>query len=56
MSKIEKKKAKIKERINELENSMRISLTKKDSNTKEISLPEYQKRINLLKAELVNLK
>ena len=56
MSKIEKKKAKIQERINEMENSMRLSLTKKDSNTREISLPEYQKRIQALKSELATLK
>lgn len=56
MSKIEKKKQKLQERIQEMETDMRNALTKKDSNTKEISLPTYQRKIQELKVELLNLK
>lgn len=41
MSKIDKKRKKIEERITFLENEMKTNLTKKDSSTKEISLSEY---------------
>ena len=55
MSKIEKKKAKILERISILENEMRVSLTKKTSNIGEISIGEYQRKIENLNTELRNL-
>lgn len=56
MSKIEKKRKKLQERIQEMETELRLSLTKKDSNTKEIDVPTYQRRINELKKEFLNLK
>jgi hypothetical protein len=56
MSKIEKKKQKLIEKINELEQEVRESLTKKTSNTKEINVAEYQNKIRNLSIELANLK
>lgn len=56
MSRVDKKRKKLQERIIEMETEMRMSLTKKDSNTKEISLPTYQKRIQELRTELSKLK
>lgn len=55
MNKIDKKKLKLKERINELEEEVRISLTKKTSNSAEINIPEYQRKISALKDELRKL-
>jgi len=52
MSKIEKKKEKLKERIEILETELRMSLTKKTSTTKEINVPSYQRKIQELKIEL----
>jgi len=52
MSKIEKKKTKLKERIEMLESEIRISLTKKDSNTREINVPAHMRQINDLKLQL----
>lgn len=56
MSKIDKKREKIKERIELLESEMRTALTKKTSDTKEISVPTYQRKIQDLRVELLNLK
>jgi len=56
MSKIDKKRIKLKERIDLLESEMRVQLTKKTSNTKEISVPSYQRKIQDLKDELSKLK
>lgn len=56
MSKIEKKRKKLQERIEFLENEMRTQLTKKVSNTKEIDVPSYQIKIQDLRKELSNLK
>jgi hypothetical protein len=56
MSKIEKKKQKIRERIKFLEESMIQSLTKKTSDTKEINVPETTRKIQELKIELSNMK
>lgn len=56
MSKIEKKRKKLQERIDFLENEMRTELTKKTSNTKEINVPSYQRKIQDLRVELTNLK
>lgn len=55
MSKIEKKKAKIQERIDTLENELRTSLTKKTSNTREINVPSYQRQIQELKTQLLKM-
>lgn len=52
MSKIEKKKMKIRERIAELESELILHLTKKSSNVREIDVPLYQRRINDLKLQL----
>lgn len=59
MSKVEKKRKKekkLEERIQVMESELRLSLTKKDSNTKEIDVPTYQRRIQELRTELSNLK
>lgn len=56
MSKLDKKKIKLQERIDFLENEMISNLTKKTSNTKEIDVPTYQRNIQKLKLELSNLK
>jgi hypothetical protein len=56
MSKIEKKRKRLQERIQILEDELRLSLTKKDSNTREISVPNHQRKIQELKVELSNLK
>lgn len=52
MSKAEKKRNKILVQIKNLEDEMKLSLTKKTSNTKEISLGEYQRKIADLKSKL----
>lgn len=52
MSKVEKKKAKIQERIMQLENDLRLSLQKKSSAT-EINVPAKTREIAELKAQLV---
>jgi hypothetical protein len=56
MSKIDKKRSKIQERIKFLEDEMTLNLTKKTSNTKEINVPSYQRKIQNLRVELSNLK
>ena len=53
--KIEKKIKKQKERIAILEEELRNSLTKKDSNTAEISVSDMQRKITSAKLELSNL-
>lgn len=55
MSKIEKKKKKLQDRIDFLNDEMRMALTKKTSSTKEISLPEHQKKIKDLQDKLNGL-
>ncbi len=55
MGKIEKKRKKLQDRIDFLKEEMRISLTKKTSSTKEISLPEYHKKISDLQGKLKEL-
>jgi hypothetical protein len=45
MSKVEKKRKKLQERIETMETELRMSLTKKDSNTKEVNVPTYQRKI-----------
>jgi hypothetical protein len=56
MSKIEKKRAKILARIEELEQEMYQNLKQKTSNTPEISIQAYRVRIEVLRNMLVNLK
>ncbi len=55
MANLEKKKQKLRERISTLEEELRIALTQKSSNTKEINLPEQQRKIQQAKLELKNL-
>lgn len=55
MSKVEKKRKKLQERIDFLETEMRVNLTKKTSNTKEIDVPSYQRKIQDLRVELSKL-
>ena len=53
--KIEKKKQRIKERIEELERIVIVALTKKSSSSLEINVGEYQRKINEAKKELALL-
>lgn len=55
MANIDKKKQKLAERIKELESEMISALTKKTSDTREISVPTYQRKIQELKLELQKL-
>jgi homoserine dehydrogenase len=52
---IEKKRKKLQDRIDLLNEEMRTSLTKKTSSTKEISLPNFQKKIKNLQDKLKSL-
>ena len=52
MSKLEKKRNKILERIKNLEDELRISLTKKTSSTAEISVGDYNRKIMEAKMQL----
>ena len=54
MSKLEKKKEKLKARIAELENELQLSLQKKAAGP-AISVPEYTGKIRKLKEELLAL-
>lgn len=56
MEKIDKKKEKLQERINELETELRVSLTKKTSNTKEIDVAGTQRKIQVLRDSLRSMK
>lgn len=49
--KVEKKKRRLLDRIEQLENELRDSLTKKDSATAEISVGDQQRKIAQLKKE-----
>ena len=55
MGKIEKKRRKLQERIDILQEEMNLALTKKSSNTAEISIAEFQRRILDLREKLKNL-
>lgn len=55
-NKLEKKRKKLVDRITLLEDELRLSLTKKDSNTKEISVSGHQRKIADLRKELGSLK
>jgi hypothetical protein len=52
MGKIDKKKKRLQERILYLEEELRTSLTKKDSNTKEINVATHQEKIKELRKQL----
>lgn len=56
MGKLEKKKAKLKERIETLELELKTSLGKKTSDTKEIDIASHMRKINDLRKELNDLK
>lgn len=56
MSKIDKKRKKLQERIDTLQDELRLSLTKKDSATAEISVGDYQRKIQQAQEQLNNLK
>ena len=49
--KVEKKKRRLLDRIEQLENELKDSLTKKDSATAEISVGDQQRKIAQLKKE-----
>jgi uncharacterized protein YPO0396 len=55
MGKVDKKKRKLQERIDTLQEELRSSLTKKDSSTKEIDVPSHQRKIQELQKELNSL-
>lgn len=52
MSKIDKKKRKLQERIDSLQSDLTMSLTKKSGNIAEINVGEYQRKISELRLEL----
>lgn len=54
--KVEKKRAKILERIETLESNMKLALQKKAHNGPEINLPKIQKELTELRAQLAALK
>jgi hypothetical protein len=55
MGKIEKKKKRLLESINKLEQELILSLTKKTTNSVEINVPKQQRRIADLKLQLSKL-
>jgi len=56
MSKIEKKREKLKERILTLETEMKKNLQQKTSNTVEINISKYLQKIELTNKQLQLLK
>ncbi len=54
MSKVDKKKAKLQERITQLETELKVSLQKKAQGP-AISVPKYTQEIQALKAQLAAL-
>ena len=56
MGKLDKKKAKLEERIKTLEDEMKKNLIQKVSSTAEININEYLTKIADLKKQLANLK
>ncbi len=52
MGKLEKKKQRLQERLKFLQDEMTLELTKKTSSTKEINLPDYQRKIADLQSQL----
>jgi len=55
MSKIEKKRKKLEERLKFLEEEMFLNLKQKTSNTAEISISDYQNKIQVLRKQLAEL-
>ena len=55
MGKLEKKRKKLQDRIDYLQNELTQSLTKKTSSTTEINVGEQQRKIQQLKEQLQNL-
>ena len=55
MTKIDKKKRKLQERIDTLQEELRLSLTKKDSATAEVSVGDYQRKIQQAREQLAKL-
>jgi len=56
MGKLDKKRKKIEERIEFLENEMKTNLKQKVSNTAEISVSDYLTKIQKLRLDLQSLK
>ena len=56
MSKVEKQRAKLQERIEQLELDLRMSLQKKSSSAAEINVPGKTRQIQEMKAQLAALK
>lgn len=56
MGKVEKKRAKIAARIEQLEEEMTTNLRQKTSNTAEISVSKYLSEIDKLQKELAAIK
>lgn len=52
MSKDDKKKQRLLEQIQKLETDMKLAITKKASDKKEISISDYQRKIKALKDQL----
>lgn len=52
MAKVDKKLAKMKERLADMEATLLDALTKKSSSTVEISVPEYTRKIKELKEQI----
>ena len=55
MGKLEKKRKKLQDRIDYLQNELTQSLTKKTSSTAEINVGEQQRKIQQLKEQLQKL-
>jgi uncharacterized coiled-coil protein SlyX len=55
MGKVEKKRKKLEERIEFLQDEMKTALTKKTSDVKEINVPEQLRKISELQAQLREL-
>jgi hypothetical protein len=56
MSKIEKQRAKLVQRIADLEGDLRLALQKKSSSAREIDVPGKTRQLAQLRADLVALK
>lgn len=56
MGKVEKKRAKIAARIEQLEEEMTTNLRQKTSNTAEINVSKYLSEIEKLRKEMTSLK
>jgi len=56
MAKIDKKRKRLTERIQEMETELTNALTKKTSDVREINVPEHTRKITELRKELAALK